>query len=124
MSPRIVTRIAIQAWPWRAIALIVSVIAFGIAAVTMLIGSQWPAQVAFTLFGPVIGLSCSLLGVASWFHPEKGTLAPTSRIVGKLPHWLQSGLRWYAAIFLLFFVLFCLVVWPAFSLSNLWQLVR
>ena len=124
MTPSLATVFAVRAWPWRTHALLVSVLAFGLAAATMFATAQWPAQVAFTLVGPVIGLSWSLLCVASWFHPDKGTLAPASRVVGRLPGWLQTMLRWYASVFLAFFVVFCLVAWPAFSLSNLWQLVR
>jgi len=124
MSPSLATRVAVRAWPWRARALLVSVLALALVAATMSVNAQWPAQVAFTLVGPIIGLSWSLLCVASWFHPENGTLAPTARVVGKLPDWLQSALRWYASIFLVVFVVFCLVAWPAFSLSSFWQLVR
>lgn len=124
MSPPLATRLAVRAWPWRAHALLVSVLAFGLAGATMFAEAQWPAQIAFTLVGPVVGLSWSLLCVASWFHPENGTLAPTARVVSRLPGWLQTALRWYASIFLAFFVVFCLVAWPAFSLSNLWHLVR
>ena len=44
--------------------------------------------------------------------------------VGRLPVWLQAAARWYACVFLLLFIVFCAVAWPAFSLSNLWRLVQ
>jgi hypothetical protein len=124
MSPAIATSLGIRAWPWRLSALGVSVLAVLAVAVSMSLSAIWPTQLAFTLVGPVVGLSWSVLCVASWFHPEHGSLSPNARFVGKLPVWLQSALRWYASLFLLLFVLFCLVAWPMFSLSSLWHLVK
>ena len=99
-------------------------LAFAIVATTMFVEALLPTQIAFTLLGPVISVAWSLLCLASWFHPDNGTLAPTARVVGKLPRWLQTVLRWYPSVFLAFFTLFCVVAWPAFSLSNMWHLVR
>ncbi len=124
MSPTLATRMAVRAWPWRLHALGVALVAFALVAASMFTGAQWPSRAAFTLAGPVIGLSWALLCVASWFHPENGTLSTNARFVGRLPAWLQGAVRWYAAIFLAFFVIFCVLAWPAFSLSNLWYLVR
>lgn len=117
-------RLAVRAWPWRLPALVLSVVVFAIVTGVVLAGSQWLARFVFTLAGPVVGLAWALLCVASWFHPEHGTLSRSARVVGKLPALLQGALRWYAFIFLAFFVFFCVVAWPAFALSNLWLLVR
>jgi hypothetical protein len=124
MFPALATRLAVRAWPWRVRALAISVVALGLVAASMSAGLQWPTQLAFTLAGPVVGLSWAVLCLASWFHPENGTLSPKARTVGRLPHWLQASLRWYASVFLALFALFCAVAWPAFSLSSLWHLAK
>ena len=124
MTPALATKVAIRAWPLRTFALAVSVLVFAMVGVTMFINSNWAVQLAFTIAGPVIGVAWAVLCIASWFHPENGTLSPKSRLVGRLPHWLQTAVRWYASVFLLLFVLFCVVAWPAFSLSSLWRLVQ
>ena len=124
MSPAIATSLATRAWPWRLYALGVSVLAILAVAVSVSLSATWPTQLAFTLADPVIGVSWAVLCVASWFHPEHGSLSSKARFVGKLPAWLQSALRWYASLFLLLFIVFCLVAWPMFSKSSLWQLVK
>ena len=124
MSPALSSKLATRAWPLRLPAVALTVLAFGGVAAMIFTDSLWSTQLAFTALGPVIGLSWSVLCLASWFHPENGTLSPGSRFVGRLPAWLQTTVRWYASVFLLFFVLFCVVAWPAFSLSNLWHLVK
>ena len=86
--------------------------------------SPWATRAAFTAAGPIAGLSWGALCVASWFHPESGTLSESAHFVGRLPSWLQSTVRWYASSFLSIFVLFCVIVWPMFSLSALWHLVK
>ena len=44
-------------------------------------------------------------------------MRPTSRLVGRLPKSLQTGVRWYAASFLNLFVIVCAAVWPMFAVS-------
>jgi hypothetical protein len=122
MLPSLATTLAVRAWPWRAHTLLVSVLVIGLAAATTFATVQWPARLAFTLIGPVVGLSWSLLCVASWFHPTNGALAPAARVFGRLPSWLQSILRWYASVFLALFFVVCLSILPVFLLSNLLQL--
>ena len=124
MSPTLATKVAIRAWPLRLPALAVSVLAFALVGITMFTNSSWATQLAFTLAGPVVGVSWAVLCVASWFHPESGTLSPKARFVARFPQWFQSAVRWYASVFLVVFVLFCVVAWPAFALSNLWRLVQ
>ena len=124
MSPALTTELAVTAWPYRLRALALSVFVFALIALSMFASSLWVTQLAFTLAGPVIGAAWAVLCIASWFHPENGTLSPRARLVGSLPSWLQTALRWYGSVFLAFFVIFCTVVWPVFSLSNLWRLVQ
>lgn len=40
-----------------------------------------------------------------WFHPERGTLSANGFAVRRFPPAAQSFVRWYAATFLVFFVL-------------------
>ncbi len=124
MPPSLAARLALRVWRWRTHALLVSVLALGLVAGAVLLNLQLPTRIAFTAAGPVIGISWSILCVASWFHPENGTLSPSARVVGRLPAWFQALLRWYASAFLIFFVLFCIVAWPVFALSTLWLLVK
>ena len=124
MSPALATKFAINALPWRVHALLVSVLAMGLVAASMFAVGQWQTRTAFTLAGPVVGLSWAALCAASWFHPVNGTLSSSARFVGKLPGWLRNTIRWYASLFLAFFILFCAIAWPLFSLSNLWHLVE
>ena len=124
MSPALATNLAVRAWPYRFAALALSVVAIGLVGLSMFTGIPWATQFSFTLAGPVVGVAWTVLCVASWFHPANGTLSPQARFVGRFPAWLRNTVRWYASLFLAFFVLFCLVAWPAFSLSNLWRLVQ
>ena len=124
MTPALASKVAIRAWPFRLPAVALTLLAFGAVAATVFTDTFWSTQLAFTALGPVIGVSWSVLCIASWFHPEHGTLSPGSRFVGRLPAWMQSAVRWYASVCLLLFAFVCVIAWPAFSLSNLWRLVE
>ena len=76
-------------------------------------------RAAAVLAGPLIGLPWAALCAAAWFHPVRGNLQPTGRLIGRLPTPLQTGIRWYAAAFLGFFVLMCGVAWPLFAFSAM-----
>lgn len=44
-------------------------------------------------------------------------MQPSGARFGRLPKFVQTIIRWYAAIFLAVFVVFCGVLWPLFALS-------
>ncbi|MBL8279531.1 MAG: hypothetical protein JNL93_22890 [Pelomonas sp.] len=70
--------------------------------------SAAPPHFAFAatmVAGPAIAVPWALLCACIWFHPQRGYLQPQSRLVGRLPRLLQTGIRWYAAVFLALFML-------------------
>jgi hypothetical protein len=74
-------------------------------------------RLAALFAGPLIGLPWAALCAGVWFHPVRGNMQPSSKLVGRLPGPLQTGVRWYAAIFLSIFAFVCAVAWPLFALS-------
>ena len=117
MSPRLFTKVASRLFEYRWWLLVVSVLGIALAFGIFSFGSTRAAVVVGTLAGPLIALPWALLCACIWFHPQRGNLQPRSKLVGKLPPALQSGVRWYAALFLSFFVVVCALVWPVLSLS-------
>lgn len=117
MTPLLYSRIAQRLFPirWWLLAASVAAMALVVAAMTYA-GQRGLAVVA--LAGPLVGLPWAGLCAALWFHPERGNMQPASKLVGRLPQPLQSGIRWYAALFLTFFVVVCGLVWPLFALSS------
>lgn len=72
----------------------------------------------WALMGPAVFVPWALLCACTWFHPERGSLNSTSRLIGRLPGVVRAGVRWYAAIFLAILVLVGGIVWPALSLIS------
>ena len=120
MSPAFATELAIRLWCFRFWAIGVSILGLVVVAAAMFFGPPIAAQLAGVISGPAIGFPWAVLCLVSWFHPTKGTMSPSARIMGRLPNWLQNGVRWYAVIFLLVFAFVCLLAWPAFAISSLW----
>ena len=124
MTPALATSFAERVYPVRWVALAISVTAFALVAVAASVGSANAVRIAGALAGPLIGLPWVILCAGIWFHPEHGTMALSARFMKKLPTALQLLFRWYAAICLTLFALFCIIVWPAFAYSSLWLLTR
>lgn len=117
MTPRLYTKLARGLFPvrwWLFAASIGSMLL--IAAVVTLGGERGLATV--WLAGPMVGLPWAALCAAKWFHPEHGNMQPASRFFGRLPLPVQTVIRWYAAIFLAFFVVVCGAAWPIFAMST------
>lgn len=114
MSPSFFASVAsrwfVRRWWFLAAAVVGMAVVFALFA----LGSP---RVAGTLAGPAIAVPWALLCACIWFHPERGNLQPGSKLVGRLPAAVQSGVRWYAALFLAFFFVFAVIVWPALSLA-------
>lgn len=117
MTPVRYARFAELAFPfrWWIGALVVGGIALVAFLATRPGGSG--VRAAAILAGPLIGLPWAALCAAIWFHPVSGNIQPSSRLVGRLPEPLQTGIRWYAAAFLGLFVLVCGLAWPLFAFS-------
>jgi hypothetical protein len=116
MSPAFFTKVATRLFVYRWGFLAASVIGFAALAVALALGAPPVAHVAIALAGPLIFVPWAALCACTWFHPERGNLQPGSKFVGRMPHPVQSAIRWYAAIFLLIFTV-AAVVWPVMS----WQ---
>lgn len=117
VSPTHYSKYAERAFPFRwwlgALALCI----FALLALLAMFGTGPDVQIAAAIAGPLIGLPWAGLCAAIWFHPVKGNMQPSSRLVGRLPRPLQSGLRWYASAFLSVIVITCAVVWPLFAMT-------
>ena len=119
MSPSFFANVASRLFERRWWLLAVSALGMAAAFGIFSLGSPRAAVVAGTFAGPLIAVPWALLCACVWFHPQRGNLQPGSKLVGKLPPLLQSGLRWYAALFLGCFLVVSALVWPAFSLAWL-----
>lgn len=119
MTPNFFTRVAARLFSRRWWFLGVSVVGMALLFASFAYGSAQLAAVAGTLAGPVVFVPWALLCAGVWFHPERGNLQPSSKLIGKLPSAVQAGVRWYAALFLALFVVVGAVVWPALSLAWL-----
>jgi hypothetical protein len=53
--------------------------------------------------------------ICYWFEPVRGGLFSRA-IFQRLPHLVQTVLRWWAAIFLVIWFIFGIIVWPLFVL--------
>ncbi|WP_460490066.1 hypothetical protein [Curvibacter fontanus] len=118
MTPTFYSKAAERLFPirWWFLALAIAAMVVIVATVSFS-GSKGIA--AFALAGPLVGLPWAVLCACIWFHPERGNMRPSSKLIGWLPPVIQSGIRWYAALFLTLFAAVCGVVWPLFTLSAL-----
>lgn len=119
MSPAFLSSIASRWFAHRWWLLGASVACMAVAFAAFNLAPPSVAFVAAVLVGPFVAGPWALLCACIWFHPERGNLLPHSKIVGKLPPFLQSGVRWYAAIFLTLFTVAAVVVFPILSVSWL-----
>lgn len=119
MSPDFFTgvaeRVFVRRWWLFGASLLAIAVLFAAASVA-------PPQLAFLaamLAGPAIAVPWALLCACAWFHPQRGNLGPQSKWVRRLPPMLQTGVRWYAAVFLSLFMIGGAVVWPVLSIAWL-----
>jgi hypothetical protein len=116
MSPLLFAKVASRWFSRRWWLALASVLGIAMVLATAALGSP---RISGTIVGPFVALPWALLCACVWFHPERGNLQPGNRFIGKLPASLQSVLRWYAALFLSFFILVAAVVMPGLALSWL-----
>ena len=114
MTPDFYTKLAEHLFPFRWWFLGASVCS---TLVMVALVSLHGVSVAAFLAGPMIGLPWAALCASTWFHPVRGNMQPGGARFGRLPKFVQTTVRWYAAIFLAVFVVFCGVLWPLFALS-------
>jgi hypothetical protein len=108
------TRVAARYYPyrWRFAA------ACGLVFLLLiLIFFAFPRGVAGVIpfVGPALAVSWGMVLVCFWFEPTRGTLF-SGVFVRFIPRIVQVILRWYAAIFLLIWFVFGILVWPLFAL--------
>lgn len=108
------TRIATRyyAYRWRFVA------ASGLAFLSLiLVFFAFPRAVAVVLplVGPALAFSWGMVLMCFWFEPARGSLF-RGGFVRFIPRIGQIALRWYAAIFLMIWFVFGILVWPVFVL--------
>ena len=119
MLPAFFTAVADRFFDRRWWLLAASALAIAVAVAALLIATPRGARVAIALMGPFITLPWGLLCACTWFDPQRGKLQPTSKYFGRLPPFIQTGVRWYAALFLSFFLVVGAILWPVFSVTWL-----
>lgn len=112
MSPTVFTAIAERFFDRRWWFLALSAASVMLTFAAFMSGSQRVASMAAICGMPMIAVPWAMLCACIWFHPVKGNLRPGSRFVASLSPLMQTGLRWYAAIFLQLFVLVGAVIAP------------
>lgn len=118
MTPSIATTLATHLFRFRWWLLAVALLSIG-AMFTLVVIRTSLAPIAFALVGPLAVVPWGLLCVCLWFHPERGNMLPTSGLFGKLPSLVQTGLRWYAALFITLFLIIGLLIFPALAAIGL-----
>jgi hypothetical protein len=118
MTPAFFTAQANKYYPRRRQFLGISIAAFACLALVIFAYSGKVSPVAPAFIAPFIFVPWALLCICVWFHPVNGNLQPNSRFVGRLPKPIQQFVRWYAAIFLVVFVLFALF-FPVFAVTTI-----
>lgn len=120
MTPALCTSIAARLFPYRWWSFACSVFAVCAYVLVLAFTPSVPfAAVGGSVLGPLVTVSWALLCVCVWFHPARGNLQASSRLVGRLPRSVQAAVRWYAALFLSLFVFAGAVAWPIFSAAWL-----
>jgi hypothetical protein len=121
MTPAVFRSFADRFYRFRWYFLTASLACFGVLAcliVTAPKASQaasWLVGLRFGLLVPIGLLFWGLLCACIWFHPTHGNLESKKGHLGRLPAWLRSGIRWYAAIFLVIWFFVACILWPAQS---------
>jgi hypothetical protein len=101
---------------WRFLA--ASLLCFGLIAILIAAqahfyqSSTWLIAFAFGVLVPFGLIFWGLLLICVWFHPVKGKFEANHGIWSRMPNWLRSTIRWYAAIFLTIWLFVACVLWP------------
>ncbi len=115
MTPALLTSVAERLFARRWWLFGASLLAIATLVAALSVAPPHFAFVAGALAGPAIAVPWALLCACVWFHPQRGNLQPQSKLVGRLPPLLQTGVRWYAAVFLGLFLFVGAVAWPVLS---------
>ena len=117
MTPVLCTQLAQRLFPIRWWLLAASIGSMALIAAVVIYAQRW-GSFAIALVGPLVGLPWAALCLATWFHPERGTLRPGDRRLRDLPPSMQAFRRWFGAVFLTIFAVFCGLVMPIAVLSG------
>lgn len=119
MSTTFFTSVAERFYARRLWLLGTSLLGAAVLAAGLSVAPPHLASLVGTLAGPAIAVPWALLCACVWFHPQLGKLQPQSKLIGRLPPLLQTGVRWYAAIVLELLLVCGAVVWPVLSVAWL-----
>jgi hypothetical protein len=108
------TKVATRYYPyrWRFVAASGLVFLF-----LIVVFFAFPRAVAVVMpsVGPALAVSWGMVLMCFWFEPTRGSLF-SGVFVKLIPRIGQIFLRWYAAIFLVIWFVFGILVWPVFAL--------
>jgi hypothetical protein len=74
--------------------------------------ATWLVGFSFGVLVPLGLIFWGLVLVCTWFHPAKGKLEANHGIWSRMPNWLRTTIRWYAALFLTIWLFVGCVLWP------------
>lgn len=117
MTPAFFTSVADRLFARRWWLFGAAAMAIAIVVAVLAVAPPHVAFMAGTLAGPAIVVPWALLCACVWFHPQRGNLQPQSKLIGRLPPLLQTGVRWCAAVFLGLFLVCGAIVWPVLSVD-------
>jgi hypothetical protein len=107
MTPSLCTNLAVKLHPARWILLVLSltIVALVWALVFLFVA---PGRInlltLLSVAAPLLTVLWAAVCCTFWFHPERGSLRENSPSLQRVPSAAQAAMRWYAAIFLSFFV--------------------
>ena len=104
-------------YPWRWCLACFALLPFLALLLVASVGTPRAINTVAALAGPLICVPWGLLCLCVWFEPTRGNLQ-TGWLITHLPGALRSVVRWYAAVFLVIWLLVGLFVWPALALIG------
>jgi hypothetical protein len=106
MTPTLCTQIATRLHPVRWLLLGVSlalVAAVWVSVFTLVATERVSLPSILSVATPMLAVLWAVVCCTFWFHPERGTLRADAPALRRMPSPVRVGLRWYAAVFLVFF---------------------
>jgi hypothetical protein len=107
MTPSLCTNLAVKLHPARRILLVLSLAVVALVWVLVFLFVA-PARInlitLLSVAAPLLAVLWAAVCCTFWFHPVHGSLRENSPSLRRVPDAAQAVVRWYAAIFLSFFV--------------------
>ncbi len=108
------TSIASSHYSYRWRYVLASVLVFFVLA-AIFYGFPRGVMVAILFVAPALAICWGMALICFWFEPVRGSLY-SGAIFRRIPSIGQVALRWYAIVLLVLWLVFGVLVWPAFVL--------